>query len=83
MRIAIRDTTTGEVREGDAYTGPGFDPTDPEDVAGMEWYWTEGNYGCDCNRWLFFERAADGDPDIDDAECGEGRFEIVRALWLP
>jgi hypothetical protein len=34
--------------------------------------WTEGNYGCDCNRHLFFERVVDptfdGDMRCDDKE---------------
>ena len=33
--------------------------------------WTQGNYGCDCNRYLFFERAKGNDPDISDGECSQ------------
>ncbi len=28
-----------------------------ECIQAMRWAWTEGNYGCDCNRSLFFERS--------------------------
>lgn len=35
-----------------------------------EYEWTEGNYGCDCNRRLFMARAA-GRPEPDANPCGE------------
>lgn len=42
-----------------------------------DYIWLEGNYGCDCNRWLFFERGKGHDPDLDEAlqgKCGEGAY---------
>src|SRR6185369_9384398 len=33
--------------------------------------WLENNYSCDCNRYLFFQRAED-DPEDDARGCGEG-----------
>lgn len=39
--------------------------------------WRDGNYSCDCNRELFFERAKGKDPDLDEVWCSEGRFEVV------
>lgn len=44
--------------------------------------WTEGNFGCNCNRHLFFERAKGNNPDFDDAECGEEKYSIVRVELL-
>lgn len=41
-----------------------------------EFIWTDGNYACDCNRWIFHRRASGEDPDIDDSTCGEGAFII-------
>lgn len=38
--------------------------------ADPEYMFTEGNYGCDCNRRLFMARAA-GRPDPDPSPCGE------------
>lgn len=32
------------------------------------WQWTEGNYGCDCNRALFFVRAGE-EPDPVNFPC--------------
>lgn len=40
--------------------------------------WTEGNYSCDCNRALFFARAADED-DLD-VPCGEKMFSLDGLL---
>jgi hypothetical protein len=47
----------------------------------MKWAWTEGNYGCDCNRSLFFERSLkDGEesplPEHYEATCSEGLFAV-------
>ena len=40
-------------------------------------YWFEdGNASCDCNRWLFFERAIGNKPDIDNAECSGDKYSL-------
>lgn len=39
--------------------------------------WRDGNYSCDCNREIFFERAI-GEGTLDDIECSEGRFELLK-----
>ncbi len=69
VAAVLRKNITGEVR---TYT------TDvPEEYAdGQEFLWTEGNYACDCNRELFFERAG-GNHDFDSESCGDERFELV------
>ena len=47
----------------------------------MEWgrlcdyMWTEGNYSCDCNRHLFFERAK-GRVPRRDRQCGRTLYEV-------
>jgi hypothetical protein len=41
-----------------------------------KWWWTEGNFGCDCNRSLEFERASD--PDFyEKPQCGQGAFTVI------
>jgi hypothetical protein len=60
--IHIQDTSTGETR------------TYNDKCPWSEYMWTDGNFGCDCNRHLFFERAIGNEPD--DAECGETRYLI-------
>jgi hypothetical protein len=44
--------------------------------------WLEGNYACDCNRHLFFERGAGNDPEVCDPDfpCGEGRYVLVSVV---
>ena len=40
--------------------------------------WLVGNYACDCNRHLFFERAAGGVPGYEFL-CGEKRYTAIFA----
>lgn len=59
--IYIRDTTTGEIR---------LSQWQYEPPAAFEFWWTEGNGGCDCNRGLAFGAA--------DVPCGNKRFDLVN-----
>jgi hypothetical protein len=48
-------------------------------LEGILFQWTEGNYGCDCNRARFFARAAEeDDPDVP---CGD-TYRVVSPAWL-
>lgn len=43
-----------------------------------EYWWTCGNFGCDCNRELEFRRAG-GEPELiepEDTKCGETGFLV-------
>ena len=51
MKIRITQTETGETADVHA---PG------ETWEKEKWHWTEGNYGCDCNRVLLFYRHGKG-----------------------
>lgn len=42
---------------------------------GHHWLWTEGNWGCDCNRELWHLRARDED-EPDDPQCSDGQYRI-------
>jgi hypothetical protein len=53
-----------------------------------DFIWSEGNYSCDCNRSLFFQRASGKDemkvlesgpedPDYSDCNVGPNRFHIT------
>lgn len=42
-------------------------------------WWTEGNFGCDCNRELEWHRAGGEEIDLDDAKCSDGRFAVLWA----
>lgn len=68
--VRIRDTTTGIERTIEK-------PGEWDD--GSDFMWNEGNYACDCNRRLFFARAA-GLPDPEPNPCGEGRYSATILL---
>lgn len=65
--IEIKDTSTGEAvsYEDELYS--------TNDYYGM-FIWTEGNYSCDCNRHIFFDRAKGVEVDFlshEDKEAGK------------
>lgn len=66
--VAIRNNATGEVRM--------YRNDLAWDEASM-YQWTDGNYGCDCNRTLFWYRAA-GD-EAEGWKCGDTGFSALYA----
>jgi len=68
-KVAIRKNSTGEVRI--------YDMECEWDADGSMFSWTEGNYGCDCNRELFFERA--NGIEIHTEWCSVRRFSVLYA----
>jgi hypothetical protein len=56
-------------RSGESVVVTFDDPWVDADGCDREYWWTEGNYGCDCNRYLEFERAQGRDPEFEDAKC--------------
>ncbi len=64
-KIIIKNTDTNEVV---SY----FDNITEDDIP----IWKEGNYSCDCNRYLFFRRAKGDTPKWNDGECGDGKFLV-------
>jgi hypothetical protein len=43
---------------------------------GSDYQWgVDGNFGCDCNRYLFFQRAAD-EEEADERPCSERRYRV-------
>ena len=69
MKCAITDTETGETRIYE------------DEYPYNDFLWTEGNYSCDCNRGLFFERAGGREPDPHEHMCGFSRFTIEVIEW--
>lgn len=51
----------------------------PHDYYG-DFIWCEGNFACDCNRYLFWCRAADEseaeDEDAPEHRCGHERYSV-------
>jgi hypothetical protein len=66
-RVLLQDLTTGEMRW--------YQPSYPWHEA-SEFWWTEGNAGCNCNRALFFTKAAGEQiaEDIQYAACVDDAF---------
>jgi hypothetical protein len=59
-----------------------------DETSASEFWWSEGNMGCDCNRFLEFERASGRDPNPDDATCvyddfPNGRRFLVTSIRTP
>lgn len=73
ISVEILNVGSGETRV--------FEDELPDDYpeSAILYMWENGSYGCDCNRYLFFERAGGGDPDISDAVilCGHGKYEVA------
>lgn len=67
------------VSDGLERRSPETFPWDTEGENSWFW-WSEGNYGCDCNRFLAFERSGGENPDMDDEriQCGHGAYQVVR-----
>jgi hypothetical protein len=67
--VRIRQVSTGEVREllENAIIEEGED--DPS-----TFIWEDGNYACDCNREIFFNRAIG--EDAPDRDCGDGAYLV-------
>jgi hypothetical protein len=71
-KIAIKNNETKEIR---LY------------ICNLEWeehsayMWTDGNYGCDCNRAILFEEAIGNEIDDSaiDLPCGEERYTCLYA----
>ena len=74
MKIRITQTETGET--ADVHT-PG--KTWEEE----EWYWTEGNFGCDCNRVLLFYEYGKGREATEeeaDVFCKDDEKYTIEVL---
>lgn len=69
-KIAIRNNETGEIREC---------PQDLKWEEHTDFWWTEGNMACDCNRHLEFERAGGRKPEWDEGECGDEKYTALYA----
>lgn len=69
VTVHIRNDKTGEVREYESHEILGLGEESPSDFI-----WTEGNFSCDCNRYLFFQRAK-GESE-DERGCGEEGYSV-------
>lgn len=65
----ILKNATGEVRKYESH-----EILEGCDESPSSYIWQEGNFHCDCNRELFFERAAE--REIETEQCSYGRFSV-------
>jgi len=70
-KVAIRKNSTGEVRVCS------IESEWEEDGATDEFWWTEGNFACDCNRAIKFALAA-GERDTN-VVCGHTLYTCLYA----
>ena len=70
QKVLLRNNVTGEER---------FIDSDSEWDDVHEFLWTEGNFGCDCNRALFFARAG-GEEDPLGPICGTAACRVPYAV---
>ena len=68
----IRKNETSEIREYKDEVW--WDCNEPYDDYPNDFMWSEGNYSCDCNRYLFFQRAKGENEDND--ECGDDKYSV-------
>lgn len=66
--VAIKNNATGEIRL--------CDQNHEWNGEGSEFWWTEGNMSCDCNRHSEFERAG-GNEHPDQIECDDTKYSIL------
>lgn len=73
--IRIRKNKTGEVRfYKESY--PRWESDSQEFlIEGIIFMWEEGNHSCDCNRYLYFQRA-NGEEESEIPECGDTEFSV-------
>jgi hypothetical protein len=81
--VTIRKNDTGEVRR----YAMDFDWDKDEGQTDLFW-WTDGNFGCDCNRGSSFLRAGGPGPADDphwnnvEFDCGHEGYTVLHA-YLP
>lgn len=80
LHLEILNTATGETRtipEDHVWSQPRV-AGDDDQAHGVEYWWTEGNGSCDCNRELEFMRAGGLDPETDETECHAENAYLIR-----
>lgn len=71
-QVEITDTVRGETRLAK------MDDLDWHSAS--DYWWTEGNFCCDCNRGDVWTRAGGEEPGENDYPCGYERFHVAHAI---
>ncbi len=73
IKIYIRRNSDGVIRHYDTDLNGNV----KDDGSFEPFVWEEGNFACDCNRRLFFERAINSNYDDDiDNDCGSTAYSV-------
>ena len=79
--VNLRLRRTSDALEVDVIDDVGYPADDVHDLDGVRFMWSDGNYGCDCNRHLYFERALGNDPELGRV-CSRRMYRVVAPDWL-
>lgn len=75
--VEITDTTSGDtVIYHDDFTYKGWSDPERSPSYQVTFLWGEGNYSCDCNRFIFYTLAKTGSVPAEHIDCGDTRFKI-------
>ncbi len=75
--ITLRDNKTGESKDFIHKSDTLYD-SEEEELALIEYMWTDGNYGCDCNKYDNFYPDEDVDYPCHSPEFKDNRrFEVT------
>lgn len=69
----IRENSSGEIRRCQQ---DGLDWHEGND-GNSYWWWTDGNFGCDCNRRDAFYNRTYGDDAGEDSPCGDSAYDVL------
>jgi hypothetical protein len=67
--VRIKNNETGEIRNHEI---------DLDWSERSLFWWTKGNFGCDCNREWEFQRA-NNETESEEPVCGHSRFTVIDA----
>jgi hypothetical protein len=87
--VEIRERSTGETvtRVYPEFEWVSSREQPGEEGNGSRYWWTDGNFGCDCNRRTEFQRAKglpeDTDPPMDGSRCTKDEPAFLVRITLP
>lgn len=71
IEVHIRKNETGEIH---IYNDDGI--WNEYENCFSDFIWEDGNFKCDCNRYLFFERANGKECIEEEIECSDGKYSV-------
>jgi hypothetical protein len=83
--VEIRGRSTGETvtREYPEFEWVASREQPGEEGNGSRYWWTDGNFGCDCNRELEFRRGKGEIPEVGSSHCTIDQPAFLVRITLP